>query len=163
MIYIYRIIVILRQIEHRQQYIQRLVGVKKMCEYIIQIKMCSMFCYSAHISICFIAYIFHYFIPPWVWQETLQDCHHAHCPLPLSIVIRMTIRQLNLPACLENPKWLTRIFSEMNRSIIPCYSYKRSQLQQHIYYCYIFHHTTDIHPEPPRATHSHFQWHCVVV
>ena len=58
--------------------------------------------YSAHILICFIAYIFLFFIPLWVWLGTLQDCQYAQCPLPLSIVIRMrlVIRQSKLPACL---------------------------------------------------------------
>ena len=58
--------------------------------------------YSAQILICFIAYIFHFFIPLWVWLGTLQDCQYAECPLPLFIVIRMrlVIRQSKLPACL---------------------------------------------------------------
>ena len=59
--------------------------------------------YSAHILICFKAYIFLiFFIPLWVWLGTLQDCQYAQCPLPLSIVIRMrlVIRQWKLPACL---------------------------------------------------------------
>ena len=63
----------------------------------------SMSRYSAQILICFIAYIFlFFFIPLWVWLETLQDCQYAQCPLPLSIVIRMrlVIRQSKLPACL---------------------------------------------------------------
>ena len=62
----------------------------------------SMSRYSAQILICFIAYIFHFFIPLWVWLETLQDCHYARCPLPLSIVIRirLVIRQSKLPTCL---------------------------------------------------------------
>ena len=63
----------------------------------------SMSRYSAQILICFIAYIFLIlFIPLWVWLGTLQDCQYAHCPLPLSIVIRMrlAIRQSKLPACL---------------------------------------------------------------
>ena len=62
----------------------------------------SMTRYSAQIIICFIAYIFHFFIPLWVWLGTLQDCQYAQCPLPLSIVIRMrlVIRQSKLPACL---------------------------------------------------------------
>ena len=62
----------------------------------------SMSRYSAHILICFIAYISNYFIPLWLWLGTLQDCHHAQCPLPLSIVIRMrlVIRQAKLLACL---------------------------------------------------------------
>ena len=40
------------------------------------------------------------FIPLWVWLGTLKDCHHAQCPLPLSIVIRMrlVIRQSKLPS-----------------------------------------------------------------
>ena len=60
----------------------------------------SMSRYSAQILICFIAHIF--FIPLWVWLGTLQDCHHAQCPLPLSIVIRMRLVsiQSKLPACL---------------------------------------------------------------
>ena len=62
----------------------------------------SMSRYSAQILICFIAYIFNSIIPLWLWLGTLQDCHHAQCPLPLSIVIRMrlVIRQSKLPACL---------------------------------------------------------------
>ena len=62
----------------------------------------SMSRYSAQILICFIAYIFHFFIPLWVWLATLQDCHYARCPLPLSIVIRIRlfIRQSKLPTCL---------------------------------------------------------------
>ena len=50
----------------------------------------------------FIAYIFLFFIPLWVWLGTLQDCQYAQCFLPLSIVIRMRliIRQSKLPACL---------------------------------------------------------------
>ena len=58
--------------------------------------------YSAQIFICFISYIFHYFIPLRVWLGTLQDCQYAQCPLPLSIVIRMrpVIRQSKFPACL---------------------------------------------------------------
>ena len=69
--------------------------------------------YSAQILICFIAYIF-YLFPLWVWLGTLHDCHHAQCPLPLSIVIRMRLvsRQSKLPACLaegqlahENTLW----------------------------------------------------------
>ena len=59
--------------------------------------------YSAQILICFIAYIFLFFlIPLWVWLGTLQDCQCAQCPLPFSIVIRMrlVIRQSNLPAWL---------------------------------------------------------------
>ena len=62
----------------------------------------SMSRYSAQILICFIAYIFLFFIPLWVWLGTLQDCQYAQCPLPLSIVIRMrlVIRQSKLPACL---------------------------------------------------------------
>ena len=45
---------------------------------------------------------FPFFIPLWVWLGTLQDCIHAQCHLPLSIVIRMrlVIRQSKLPACL---------------------------------------------------------------
>ena len=62
----------------------------------------SMSQYSAQILICSIAYIFPFFIPPWVWLGTLKDCHHAQCPLPLFTVIRMrlVIRQSKLPACL---------------------------------------------------------------
>ena len=63
----------------------------------------SMSRYSAQILICFIAYIFQvYFFPLWVSLGTLQGCHYAQCPLPLSIVIRMrlVIRQSKLPACL---------------------------------------------------------------
>ena len=61
----------------------------------------SMSRYSAQILICFIAYVFQ-FLFLWVWLGTLQDCHHAQCPVPLSIVIRMRviIRQSKLPACL---------------------------------------------------------------
>ena len=62
----------------------------------------SMSRYFAQILICFIAYIFHFFIPLWVWLGTLQDCQYAQCPLPLSIVIRMrlVIRPSKFPACL---------------------------------------------------------------
>ena len=64
----------------------------------------SMSRYSAQILICFIAYIFLFLLlfPLWVWLGTVQDCHHAQCPLPLAIVIRMrlAIRQSKLPACL---------------------------------------------------------------
>ena len=58
--------------------------------------------YSVQILICFIAYIFQFFIPLWVWLGILQNCHHTKCPLPLSIVIRMrlVIKQSKLPACL---------------------------------------------------------------
>ena len=51
----------------------------------------SMSRYSAQILICFIAYIFSIFISLWVWLGTLQNCHHAQCPLPLFIVIRMRL------------------------------------------------------------------------
>ena len=74
----------------------------------------SMSQYSAQILICFIAYIFHFlFIPLWVWLGTVQDCHHAQCPLPLSIVIRMrlAIRQLKLPACLAEVQLAMKILS----------------------------------------------------
>ena len=57
---------------------------------------------SAQILICFLAYIFNFFfISLWVWVGTLQDCHHARCPLPLFSVIKMrlAIRQSNLPVC----------------------------------------------------------------
>ena len=73
----------------------------------------SMSLYSAHILICFEAYILLY-ISLWVWLWTLQECHHAQCPLPLSIIIRMrlVISQSQLPACLaevqlahENTLW----------------------------------------------------------
>ena len=47
--------------------------------------------YSTQILICFIAYIFHFFISLWLFLGTLQDCHYAQCPLPLSIVIRMRL------------------------------------------------------------------------
>ena len=62
---------------------------------------CPVFCTDL---ICFIAYILNFFIPLWIWLGTLQDCHHAQCPLPLSIVIRMrlVIRQSKLPACLAD-------------------------------------------------------------
>ena len=45
---------------------------------------------------------FPFYIPLRVWLGTLQGCHHAQCPLPLSIVIRMrmVIKQWNLPACI---------------------------------------------------------------
>ena len=43
------------------------------------------------ILICFIAYIFQFSISLWVWLGTLQNCHHAQCPLPLFIVIRMRL------------------------------------------------------------------------
>ena len=45
-----------------------------------------------------------FFIPLWVWLETLQHCQYTQCPLPLSIVIRMrlVIRQSKLPACLAD-------------------------------------------------------------
>ena len=58
--------------------------------------------YFAQILICFIAYIFPFFIPLWVWLGTLQDCQYAQRPLPLFIVIRMrlVIRRSKLPACL---------------------------------------------------------------
>ena len=51
----------------------------------------SMSRYSAQILICFIAYIFQFSISLWVWLGTLQNCHHAQCPLPLFIVIRMRL------------------------------------------------------------------------
>ena len=62
----------------------------------------SMSRYSAQILICFIAYIFLFFIPLWVWLGILQDCQYVQCPLPLSILIRMrlVIRQSKLSACL---------------------------------------------------------------
>ena len=61
----------------------------------------SMSWYSAQIWNCFMAYIFHFFIPLWVYLGTSQACNHAQCILPLSIVIRMrlVIRQSKLPAC----------------------------------------------------------------
>ena len=64
----------------------------------------SMSRYSAQIFIFYIAYIFHFVIPLWVWLGALPDCDHAQCPLPLSIVIRMrlVIRQSKLPACLAD-------------------------------------------------------------
>ena len=60
----------------------------------------SMSRYSAQILICFIAYIFS--ISLWVWLGTLQNCHHAQCPLPLLSEwgCSVLIRQSNLPACL---------------------------------------------------------------
>ena len=70
--------------------------------------------YPTQILIRFIAYIFHFFIPLWVWLGTSQDCHHAQCPLPFSIAIRMRLvfRQSKFPACLaevqlahENTLW----------------------------------------------------------
>ena len=72
----------------------------------------SMSRYSAQILICFIAYILLFFIPLWVWLGTLQDCQHAQCPLPLSIVIRMRLafRQSNLPACLAEEQQNTLAF-----------------------------------------------------
>ena len=63
----------------------------------------SMSRYSAQILICFITYVFLFlFTPLWVSLGIVQDCHHAECPLTLSIVIRMrlAIRQSKLPACL---------------------------------------------------------------
>ena len=51
----------------------------------------SMSRYSAQILICFIAYIFQFSISLWVWLGTLQNGHHAQCPLPLFIVIRMRL------------------------------------------------------------------------
>ena len=62
----------------------------------------SMSLYSAQILICFIANMFLFFIPLWVWLGTLKDCYHAQSPLPLSIVIRMrlVIRHSKLPALL---------------------------------------------------------------
>ena len=73
----------------------------------------SMSPYSAQILICFIAYIFFFFFPLWVWLGTVQDCHHAQCPLPLSIVIRMrlAIRQSKLPACLAEVQLAFKILS----------------------------------------------------
>ena len=61
----------------------------------------SMSRYSAQNLICFIAFPI-VFIHLWLCLGTLQDCHHAQCPLPLSIVIKMRldIRQSKLPACL---------------------------------------------------------------
>ena len=86
----------------------------------------SMFRYSSQILICFIAYIFDFFITLWVWLGTLQDCHHAQCPLSLSIVIRIRlfIIQSKLPACLvevqlvhENTFWhLCHRTGEIDRS-----------------------------------------------
>ena len=71
--------------------------------------------YSAQILICFIAYIFLFLLlfPLWVWLGTVQDCHHAQCPLPLSIVIRMrlAIRQSKLPACLAEVQLAFKIIS----------------------------------------------------
>ena len=73
----------------------------------------SMSRYSAQILICFIAYIFLFCLLLWVWLGTVQDCHHAQCPLPLSIVIRMrlAIRQSKLPACLAEVQLALKIFS----------------------------------------------------
>ena len=63
---------------------------------------------SAQILICFIAYIFHFYSSVGL-VGTLQDCHHAQCPLPLSIVIKMgmVIGQSYIPACLAEvqPWW----------------------------------------------------------
>ena len=61
----------------------------------------SMFRCSTQILICFIAYIFLFFIPLWVCLGTLQDCQNAQCALPFPIAIRMrlVIRQSKLPAC----------------------------------------------------------------
>ena len=70
--------------------------------------------YSAQILICFIAYIFLFLLfPLWVWLGTVQDCHHAQCPLPLSTVIRirLAIRQSKLPACLAEVQLAFKILS----------------------------------------------------
>ena len=70
--------------------------------------------YSAQILICFIAYIFLFLLfPLWVWLGTVQDCHHAQCPLPLSTVIRISlaIRQSKLPACLAEVQLAFKILS----------------------------------------------------
>ena len=74
----------------------------------------SMSRYSAQILICFIAYIFLFLLfSLWVWLGTVHDCHHAQCPLPLSIVIRMrlAIRQSKLPACLAEVQLAFKILS----------------------------------------------------
>ena len=74
----------------------------------------SMSRYSAQILICFIAYIFPFFLFLCGFGWELANCQHAQCPLPLSIVIRMrlVIRQSRFPACLaeaqlahENTIW----------------------------------------------------------
>ena len=46
----------------------------------------SMSGYSAQKLICFIAFIFQFSIPLWVWMANFQNCHHehrapCHCPL----------------------------------------------------------------------------------
>ena len=55
---------------------------------------------SAHILICFIACIFQFSIPLWIWLGTLLNCHQVQSPLPIAIKMRLLIRQSNLPACL---------------------------------------------------------------
>ena len=69
---------------------------------------------STDLNLFYSIHFWFFFISLWVWLGTLQDCHHAQCPLPLSIVIRMrlVIRQSKLPACLadvqlahENNRW----------------------------------------------------------
>ena len=45
----------------------------------------SMSWYSLQTLSRFLAYIFHIFIPLWVWLGTLPDCHHAECSLPFTV------------------------------------------------------------------------------
>ena len=50
----------------------------------------SMFRYCARILIYFIACV-SIFIHLWFGLGTLQDCHHAQCPLPFSIAIKLKL------------------------------------------------------------------------
>ena len=93
------------------------------CDIIIQIKICAKYrdmlprprlvCQGPGLRPIGIHFLFLLFIPLWVWLGTMQDCHHAQCPLPLSIVIRMrlAIRQSKLPACLAEVQLALKILS----------------------------------------------------
>ena len=81
-------------------------------------------------------YIFlFFFIPLRVWLRTVHDCHHAQCPLPLSIVIRMgVIRQSNLPACLAG----VQLYENTLRHLYHKADETDRQNGWHLYQCEVF-------------------------